>query len=221
MQTDIFHSFHFTFDEVQPRFEEIQSFLKSDNPDAGYPVNAAIREILPLLTDNDGIMGGYTLRKAGEVRLHTGSRIAAYMKGADYLALFTCTAGTLFTDLSNRYNRTGDYLEAFVADAIGSLTVEKAMDRIQTQLEAEMQANGLQISNRYSPGYCNWPLAGQRDLFDQMGELPLAISLTESCLMLPIKSVSGIIGVGARIRKRPYACQICKNTHCTYRKLIQ
>jgi len=166
-------------------------------------------------------MGGYILRKAEEVHLNTGAQIKGYMKGAEYLALFVCTAGKIFTDLLSRYNHEGNYLEAFIADTIGSLTVEKAMDKIQAILALEMQVEGLRITNRYSPGYCNWALSGQRELFNQMGELPIAISLTESCLMLPIKSVSGIIGVGANIRKRPYSCQICKNTDCTYRRLIQ
>ncbi|MDR0540584.1 MAG: hypothetical protein LBH19_00040 [Dysgonamonadaceae bacterium] len=221
MQTDTFHSFHFAFEKVRPRFEDIHVFLKSENSDAGYPVNEAIREIMPLLADNDGIKGGYILRKADKVHLHTGAQIKSYMKGAEYLALFTCTAGTIFTDLASRYNQAGDYLEAFVADAIGSLTVEKAMDTIQTQLEEEMKAGGLSITNRYSPGYCNWPVSGQRELFDAMGEMPVAISLTESCLMLPVKSVSGIIGVGRNMKKRAYACRICKNKNCIYRKIIQ
>ena len=221
MLTDTFQRFHFIFEEVRPCLEDILSFLKSDDSCAGHPVNLAIREIMPLLEDNDGITGGYMLRKAGEVHLNTGTQIKGYMKGAGYLALFTCTAGERFSDLVGRYNEKGDYLEAFVADAIGSITVEKAMDKIQAQLELEMQNEGMQTSNRYSPGYCDWPVSGQRELFDQMGEIPIAISLTDSCLMLPIKSVSGIIGVGAHIRKRPYACQICKNKNCSYRKLIQ
>ena len=221
MQTDTFRRFHFVFEEVRPRVEEIQSFLKSENAEGDYPVNVAIREILPHLTDNNGITGGYILRKADIVHLNTGDQIKGYMKGAEYLALFVCTAGTIFTDLVGGYNAEGDYIEAFVADAIGSLTVEKAMDKIQAQLELEMQTEGLQISNRYSPGYCDWPVSGQRELFDQMGEIPVTVSLTESCLMLPMKSVSGIIGVGVHIRKRPYSCQICKNKNCTYRKIIQ
>ena len=221
MQTGIFHSFHFTSDEVQPQFEEICTFLKSENSDAGYPVNKAIREIIPLLSDNDDINGGYILRKADEVHLDTGGQIAAYLKGAEYLALFTCTAGAIFTDLSSRYNKSGDYLEAYITDAIGSLTVEKAMDNIQAQLEMEMKSERLNITNRYSPGYCNWPVSGQRELFGTMGEIPVKVSLTESCLMLPIKSVSGIIGIGRNVKKRAYACQICKNKDCIYRKIIQ
>jgi hypothetical protein len=218
MLTDVFHSFRFAFDEVKPCPEEIHSFLKSENSDTGQAVDAAIREITPLLTDNKGITGGYILRKADEIHLNTGAQIKGYMKGVEYLALFVCTGGMLFSDLTERYNQQGDYLEAFIVDAIGSLTVEKAMDKIQIQLEIEMQKENLQISNRYSPGYCDWSVSGQRELFDQMGKLPIAVSLTESCLMLPMKSVSGIIGVGAQIRKRPYACQICKNKNCIHRK---
>jgi len=221
VQTNIFHSFHFSFDEVQPAFGEIQSVLKSENSDTGHWVDSIIQKIMPLLTNNGGITGGYILRRAEEVHLNTGSQIKGYMKGAKYLALFVCTAGTIFTDLFSCYNHEGNYLEAFIADTIGSLTVEKAMDKIQEKLALEMQVNGLQITNRYSPGYCNWALSGQMELFEQIGDLPINISLTESCLMLPIKSVSGIIGVGANIRKRPYSCQICKNKNCIYRKLIQ
>jgi hypothetical protein len=221
VQTELFHSFHFSFEEVQPLFEEIQSFLGSEGFDDDYPVNTAIRKIMPLLKDNDNIMGCYLLKKTDKVHLNFGIQIERYVKKADWFALFACTAGTIFTDVARQYNLDGNYLEAYIADAIGSLTVEKAMDRIQTKLEFEMQVEGLQISNRYSPGYCNWSLSGQRELFEQMGDLPVAISLTESCLMLPIKSVSGIIGIGKNIRKYPYACQICKDKNCTYRKLIQ
>ena len=221
MQIDRFQSFHFSFEEVQPNYKEMQPVLGPEVVEDDSPVNTAIREIMPALTDNDGIMGGYILRKADKLHLDTGSQIGGYIKGAEWLALFVCTAGTIFTDLTHRYNAEGNYLEGFIADAIGSLTVEKAMDKIQSQLAFELQPEGLQISNRYSPGYCNWSVSGQRELFDQMGNLPIAVSLTESCLMLPIKSVSGIIGVGAHIRKYPYACQICKNKDCIYRKIIQ
>ncbi|MDR2149185.1 MAG: hypothetical protein LBE91_22315 [Tannerella sp.] len=220
MQTNLFHRFHFSFEEVQPLPEEIRSFLKSEDSGDDNPVNSAIREIIPQLTDNDGITGGYMIKKADDVRLDIGALIKGYMRKADWLALFVCTAGTVFTGLMERYNAEGDYLEAFVTDAIGSLTVEKAMDRIQDILAMEMQTEGLRISNRYSPGYCNWPVAGQRELFEQMGDFPVAVSLTESCLMLPIKSVSGIIGVGAHIRKYSYSCEICRDKDCIYRKLL-
>jgi hypothetical protein len=216
-----FQRFRFSFDEIRPRPEELRSFLKSENKDLDRLVDDLALEILPLLSANESIEGGYLLRKAADVSLDTGAQVRGYMRGAEYFALFVCTAGPIFTELSTRYQQESNFLEAFITDALGSLTVERAMDNIQARLAAAMAGEGLLISNRYSPGYCNWPVFGQRELFGLLGNIPLPVALTESCLMLPIKSVSGIIGVGKHMRKRPYACQICKNKDCIYRKIIQ
>lgn len=210
----------FTFEEVCPDLQGLHFFLKTTETDEDYPVNVAFREIMPLLRDNSDIAGGYIIRKAEDTLLNTGTQIQGYLRGASHLALFVCTAGQVFSRLTEQYNKDSAYLEAFIVDAIGSLTVENAMNKIQAQLETFANENGMQVSNRYSPGYCNWHLSGQRELFGYMENIPVKVSLTESCLMLPIKSVSGIIGIGKNIRKREYACQICKNKNCIYRKLI-
>jgi hypothetical protein len=215
------HISRFTFEEVCPDLQELQLFLKATETDENYPVNVAYREIMPLLTDNSDIEGGYLIRNAEDTPLDTGTQVQGYMHGASYLALFACTAGPLFSRLSEQYNKNGAYLEAFIIDAIGSLTVENAVNKIQAQLEIFANENGMKISNRYSPGYCNWHLSGQKALFEYMEKIPVNVTLTESCLMLPIKSVSGIIGIGSTIKKREYACRICKNKDCIYRKLIK
>jgi hypothetical protein len=220
MILDLFHTFRFSFEEVAPGLPEIRLFLKTAEPDEDHPVNVSIREIMPKLNHNPDIAGGYIIRRIEEVNLDTGSQIKAYMKEASHLALFVCTAGKIFSELATQYNKQGAYLEAFVTDAIGSLTVENAMNKIQAQLETSLQESRMKISNRYSPGYCNWPLSNQPVLFNQIGKTPVNVSLTESCLMLPVKSISGIIGIGQNIRKRAYACRICKNKNCTYRKII-
>lgn len=141
------------------------------------------------------------------------------MKGADRIALFLCTAGQRFTGLSHTYQQNGDFLEAFVVESIGSATVESAMDKVQQYLEEEMMERGKKITNRYSPGYCEWALSGQRDLFAYIGEHPTGITINESSLMQPIKSVSGIIGIGDEVRKRPYGCAICNSSSCVYRNI--
>jgi hypothetical protein len=215
------HINRFTFEEVCPDLQELQLFLKVTETDDDYPVNVIYREIMPLLADNSDIAGGYIIREAHDTPLELGAQVQGYMRGASHLVLFVCTAGQVFSRLSKQYNKEGAYLEAFVADAIGSLTVENAMNKIQAQLETFANKNGKQITNRYSPGYCNWALSGQRELFGYMSTIPVNVSLTDSCLMLPIKSVSGIIGIGETVKKREYACQICKNKDCIYRKLIK
>ena len=101
-----------------------------------------------------------------------------------------------------------------------SLAVEKAMDCIHAALGEEQAERGLKITNRYSPGYCNWPLSDQQSLFAFVGENPTGIELSPSCLMHPIKSVSGIIGIGKEARRRAYGCVVCQNKTCIYRKLV-
>jgi hypothetical protein len=215
------HIDRFPFEEVCPDLQELQLFLKSTETDEDYPVNVAFREIMPQLADNPDIAGGYTIRKAADTPLDVGAQVQGYMRGASHLALFVCTAGQVFTRLSVQYGKDGRHLEAFIVDAIGSLTVENAMNKIQAQLETLANETGMQISNRYSPGYCNWALTGQRALFEYMKNIPVNVSLTDSCLMLPIKSVSGIIGIGETVKKREYACQICNNKDCIYKKIIK
>ena len=108
-----------------------------------------------------------------------------------------------------------------ITDALGSLTVENAMDKIQSRLADDMLADGLHISNRYSPGYCNWPLREQKTLFELIGNNPTGITLSDSCLMYPTKSVSGIIGIGPRMRRLEYGCPACDNKGCVYRRIVQ
>jgi hypothetical protein len=219
MQIKQFHTFHFTFSDVCPTPEQIGEFLKTDGNNTAQPVNAAVDEILPFLSDNQDITGGFTLVNAADVKLETGKMVAVYMRNSEFYALFACTVGEIFTELTKKYNAEGNYLEGYVADALGSLTVENAMDKIQETLENQMIAEEMKITNRYSPGYCNWAVAGQRELFQLIGSNPTGISLTESCLMIPIKSVSGIIGIGKNVKKQAYKCDVCNNRECIYRKI--
>ena len=211
--------------------EEICSFLKLDSTETEHPANLFINEIIPQLDSNKDIIGGYNILPVNEIQikkgiieiagttLHLERQICGYMKGATSAALFLCTAGTIFTKLTNQFTEKGDLLEAYIVDVIGSITVEKAMNQIQDILSAEASLENMNISNRYSPGYCNWHLASQETLFHLIGTNPTGISLSESCLMQPIKSVSGIIAIGTEVKKRAYGCPICKNQSCIYQNI--
>lgn len=215
----MFRSYTFTFDEVRPDEKVLMDYLQIPDNDS-YPLVAGIVEsTFAALKDTREIIGGYRILDYGDVTLQPGRRISGYMAGASEVALFICTAGAAFTDLSHAYQQNGDFLEAFVVESIGSATVENAMDKVQQRLEEEMAGQGKKITNRYSPGYCEWPLSGQRELFAYIGDHPTGITLNESCLMQPIKSVSGIIGIGDAVKKRPYGCQICNSATCVYRKI--
>jgi hypothetical protein len=52
------------------------------------------------------------------------------------------------------------------------------------------------VALAYSPGYCGWHISGQKQLFAFLKPEQIGISLTKSCLMRPLKSVSGVVIVG-------------------------
>lgn len=227
----MFREVKLSFVDVCPNDKALAAALQIKNEEAYNDLLPVINSVLERLNDNCGIIGGYNISlcedidtdkgiiKCGGKLLETGKRVTSYMRNASYLAAFVCTAGKIFSDLSDEYFAKGDFPEAFIVDSIGSVTVENAMDRIQLLLEKEMDAIGMKISNRYSPGYCEWHVSGQQTLFSLIGDNNTGVTLTESSLMQPIKSVSGIIGIGKTIKKYPYGCSICSSKSCVYRKI--
>ena len=149
--------------------------------------------------------------------LHPGKLIFNYLKHAEKGALFVCTAGAKIDNLIHHLFEEGKPVEGYIADVIGSVTVEAAVDRMQDSLKSKMQERGMSITNRYSPGYCGWHLKEQKALFSLLPSGYCNITLTDSCLMQPIKSVSGLIGIGTKVKQKPYSCRICKLSHCLYR----
>ena len=139
------------------------------------------------------------------------------LKHSEQIAVFVCTAGVGIEQWSRQMMAANDPLKGFIADILGSVVVETAIDVIQQRLNDEMKRAGLKITNRYSPGYCGWPTQEQHQLFSLLPKENCGIQLTESALMQPIKSVSGFIGIGANVRFNPYTCQLCEATSCVYR----
>ena len=227
----MFKEYRFRFADVCPNDKALATALQISDESAYQDLLPVIETVFARLHENPGIIGGYTIRPCtevdvkaglihcGQTELKTGKRIASYMKDASALAAFVCTAGALFTDLANEYLKQGDLPETFIVDAIGSVTVENAMDCVQQALATEMSLQQMKISNRYSPGYCDWHVSGQQALFSLFDDNSTGVTLTESCLMQPIKSVSGIIGIGTDIQKRPYGCNICHSPTCVYRRI--
>jgi hypothetical protein len=141
------------------------------------------------------------------------------LKGADRIAVFLCTAGQAISDNSKELMKEGELLKGYVYDIFASLAVEGAMDVIQAGLREEMSRAGLKITNRYSPGYCGWETTEQKKLFSLLPEYFCGVKLTDSCLMLPTKSVSGIIGIGDSVKFDRYTCNMCDAKNCLYKNL--
>lgn len=152
--------------------------------------------------------------KIKDVIFNTGVIISSAMKEADAIAIFTATLSLEFDIWLHQVKKEGDIVKEFIANSLGSILVEGAVTNLMNELEKEMYSLNLKISNNYSPGYCDWALNEQKKLFSILPPDTSGIRLTDSYLMLPIKSVSGIIALGKNVKKRAYKCDICYKKNC-------
>jgi len=150
---------------------------------------------------------------------HAGTIVHKMLRNAERYAFFLVSAGPEPELLARKLLNEGNYLEGYIADLVASVIVDLAADQVQEQVRELAKETGQHITNRYSPGYCSWNVEEQQKLFSLFPEGSCGISLTESSLMNPVKSVSGIIGIGAEVKFRDYTCEICPMKDCHFRRV--
>ena len=94
-------------------------------------------------------------------------------------------------------------------------------DFAEKEMEREVAEEGCHLTWRYSPGYGDLPLEAQRELVRALDtHRKIGVSLTESCLMMPSKSVTAILGISDTKRDdRKNKCDFCNNRErCAFRK---
>lgn len=147
-----------------------------------------------------------------------GNIILRQLRGSEAFALFICTSGLEFEAYQHRLKEQGDMVRVFIADALGSVIAEKCADQMEKALQESIDKLGWKHTNRFSPGYCGWHVSQQQLLFPLFQGHTCGVKLTDSSLMVPIKSVSGIIGLGEKVRKLEYTCGLCDFKQCYKRK---
>ncbi len=146
---------------------------------------------------------------------------AEFLGTIDRIAVVVATAGAGISELSERYGSEGDSLGAWIADAIGSWAAEAAADATTDRLATQLRP-GESVTLRYSPGYCGMAMDQQRVLFGLVDAQAVGISLLSSLLMQPLKSISGIVGLGSQAGTGTFApsspCDACDRIGCHMRR---
>jgi len=150
--------------------------------------------------------------------LQVGKIISSQLTNSESAALFQCTIGNTLELYANEMFRQGDSLEGYIVNLSGSEAAESAAEFIHREIGKIAAEDHLKITNRFSPGYCNWNVEEQFRLFSFFPDGCCGISLTDSALMNPIKSVSGMVGIGKEVAFKEYNCSMCDDEHCIYRK---
>lgn len=110
------------------------------------------------------------------------------------VTLFVATIGPILEKKMEEYTKQGAMTNASILDAVGSVLVESVVDYIDHLAQTRARKEGCRTTKRFSPGYGDWDIKAQKDLLKQIEASRIGVSLTDSYLMVPQKSVSGAIG---------------------------
>jgi hypothetical protein len=146
--------------------------------------------------------------------------IGRLLERCEKVAIFALTIGNHLEEMVAYLAENGLVLQATVLDAIGSGVAENLAVYIEDKIRKIAASKGLVISRRFSPGYCDWELSQQKMVFRAMNGNSAGVRLTKRFLMIPRKSVSGIIGIGpANSNVEEYnPCLTCDKEDCPGRR---
>ena len=148
----------------------------------------------------------------------TGSLVARALAGATEIDLAVCTIGPALEEHVDALLTAGHPVQAMAFDGAGVAALGEVSRMVVARIRDEASARGLGTGMRASPGQEGWSLEQQRVLFDLVPAEEIGIRLTESCLMLPRKSVSFVVGLGSEMRPDAVTCDFCsKRERCSWR----
>ena len=136
-----------------------------------------------------------------------------------HVLLFAATLGIQADNLIRRYTRL-KMSKAVVMQAAAAAMLEDYCDEINEELKQAYEKKGLYLRPRFSPGYGAFPLECQPEFLRGLeAGKRMGITLTDSLLMVPSKSVTAVIGVSSRKGDcRVKGCESCPQKECQYRR---
>jgi len=155
---------------------------------------------------------------ATSVFVFEGPLVARALAGATEVGVAVCTVGPALDERVAALFAAGDPVRALALDGAGIAAVGWGARIVGERLCDEAAARGLRTGMRAEPGQEGWPLEQQRVLFDLLPAEEIGVRLTESCLMLPRKSLSFVVGLGPEMQADAVTCDFCsKRRRCPWR----
>ena len=121
--------------------------------------------------------------------------LATYLSNCSGCLLMGATVGLELDRLIARYGRVSP-VRALLLQAIGAERVEALCDAFLNEQKVEYEKKGMILKPRYSPGYGDLSLEAQIPLLAALDcRRQIGLTLTESLMMSPTKSVTAIVGI--------------------------
>lgn len=152
------------------------------------------------------------------VKTHS-SDLKKCLKDSCEAIIFAATIGLDIDRFIAKYQRISP-AKALLMQAYGAERIETLCDVFCEDMAKEVLKESLYLTPRFSPGYGDLPLEKQIDFFELLDcNRQIGISLNESLLMTPSKSVTAIMGLSEKCGIHSLnKCEKCQNTDCEFRE---
>jgi hypothetical protein len=206
----------------------------------GFPANSNVEEIIQELlvkvmelftanTQPAGILSEVSITDFKEIFRGEGENapevpLQHIFPRADRLALFALTMGSKVSARIKECFKKNDFALGSMLDSVASLAAENAVEVYEENFYKLTKKKNTARENyvlSYSPGYCGWHISSQKNIFEYLHPERIGISLNDSYLMSPIKSVTGVLVDGKKEihifeANFPF-CSSCKHHSCKQR----
>lgn len=157
--------------------------------------------------------------------------LAKNLQGCKTVIIFAATLGVELDRFIAKYGRISPS-KALLLQAIGAERIEALCDMFCEDMAKEKH---MVLKPRFSPGYGDVPLEVQKDIFNLLDcSKRIGISLNDSLLMSPSKSVTAFVGLkefpnftetvnlkeAAGRADKINKCAVCRKTDCEYRGVV-
>ncbi|HOL16898.1 MAG TPA: vitamin B12 dependent-methionine synthase activation domain-containing protein [Bacillota bacterium] len=147
-----------------------------------------------------------------------GPLVKRALAGATEIFLAVCTIGPKLEERMKEL-MASDMLKGLALDGAGTAAIRLVSQAVTNMLITAAENSGLKTGMKAQPGQEGWPIEQQRVLFSVLPAEKIGVRLTDSCLMIPRKSVSFVLPLGKDLREDATPCDFCsKRERCPWRR---
>lgn len=155
----------------------------------------------------------------------TGGVVKKHLTGAEKIAVLAVTIGNQLEHAITAHFENGEYTSALLLDAAATTAVEMVADQLNELINQQAARLGYTTTRRFSPGYGNWEITAQAAVTALAGADQIGITVTDTAMMAPRKSVTAVIGFIPRSsaaivpeEKETSTCAGCTQINCPSKK---
>ena len=161
-----------------------------------------------------------------------GSKVLRmHLEGSIFAAALAVTMGVEVDERITGLMEQGQAAQSYIFNGMAAAATDCAADVVEMMIREIVKKGGTpeipgivvdpawKATRRFSPGYADFVLENQASMFELLNPGRIGLRLTSSSLMIPLKSITALIGVGPDVKTEGYPCDICDRcniTECRY-----